>query len=133
LLFSCQFHNGVLAGCLPLRVAVNHNTWLRLCLQERNLLSVAYKNVVGARRASWRVLSSIETKEKEKGDADKVTLIAHYRERVEKELERICNELLDVLEHFLLPEDKTAEGQVRCTVLHRRICTTSSSGILLKF
>jgi 14-3-3 protein epsilon len=85
---------------------------VQLNVEERNLLSVAYKNVVGARRASWRVLSSIETKEKEKGDADKVTLIAHYRERVEKELERICNELLDVLEHFLLPEDKTAEGQV---------------------
>ena len=28
--------------------------------QERNLLSVAYKNVVGARRSSWRVISSIE-------------------------------------------------------------------------
>jgi 14-3-3 protein epsilon len=44
-------------------------------VQERNLLSVAYKNVVGARRASWRVLSSIESKEKEKGDGEKVTLI----------------------------------------------------------
>ena len=28
----------------------------------RNLLSVAYKNVVGARRSSWRVISSIEQK-----------------------------------------------------------------------
>ena len=25
--------------------------------EERNLLSVAYKNVVGSRRSSWRVLS----------------------------------------------------------------------------
>jgi 14-3-3 protein epsilon len=83
-----------------------------LLLQERNLLSVAYKNVVGARRASWRVLSSIESKEKEKGDADKVTAITSYREKVEKELERICHELLEVLEKHLLPEDKTAEGQV---------------------
>ncbi|CAO2602481.1 14-3-3 protein zeta/delta [Lemmus lemmus] len=30
--------------------------------EERNLLSVAYKNVVGARRSSWRVVSSIEQK-----------------------------------------------------------------------
>jgi 14-3-3 protein epsilon len=75
-------------------------------------LSVAYKNVVGARRASWRVLSSIESKEKEKGDSDKVHTITSYREKVEKELEKICKELLDVLERFLLPEDKTAEGQV---------------------
>ena len=30
--------------------------------EERNLLSVAYKNVVGARRSSWRIISSIEQK-----------------------------------------------------------------------
>ena len=37
-----------------------------LSLEERNLLSVAYKNVVGARRASWRIVTSIETKEESK-------------------------------------------------------------------
>ncbi len=34
-----------------------------LTVEERNLLSVAYKNVIGARRASWRIISSIESKE----------------------------------------------------------------------
>jgi len=38
-----------------------------LSLEERNLLSVAYKNVVGARRASLRIIGSIESKEVEKG------------------------------------------------------------------
>lgn len=85
---------------------------VQLNVEERNLLSVAYKNVVGARRASWRVLSSIESKEKDKGDADKVSIIASYRDKVEKELETICRELLRVLEKHLLPEDGTAEGQV---------------------
>jgi 14-3-3 protein epsilon len=38
-----------------------------LSIDERNLLSVAYKNVVGTRRASWRIISSIEQKEESKG------------------------------------------------------------------
>jgi len=37
-------------------------TGIELSNEERNLLSVAYKNVVGARRSSWRVISSIEQK-----------------------------------------------------------------------
>merc|ERR1712168_721040 len=35
---------------------------IELTNEERNLLSVAYKNVVGSRRSSWRVISSIEAK-----------------------------------------------------------------------
>ena len=38
-----------------------------LTVDERNLLSVAYKNVIGTRRASWRIISSIEQKEESKG------------------------------------------------------------------
>ena len=40
---------------------------IELTVEERNLLSVAYKNVIGARRASWRIISSIEQKEESKG------------------------------------------------------------------
>ncbi|KAK9134234.1 hypothetical protein Syun_013564 [Stephania yunnanensis] len=42
-----------------------------LTVEERNLLSVAYKNVIGARRASWRIISSIEQKEESRGNDDK--------------------------------------------------------------
>jgi len=35
-------------------------------VEERNLLSVAYKNSIGGRRTAWRVLSSIENKEEGK-------------------------------------------------------------------
>ena len=37
-----------------------------LTVEERNLLSVAYKNGIGSRRASWRIVSSIEQKEESK-------------------------------------------------------------------
>ena len=56
-----------------------------LSLEERNLLSVAYKNVVGARRASLRIIGSIENKEEGKGDSEKVNLISSYKGKVEQE------------------------------------------------
>jgi 14-3-3 protein epsilon len=34
-----------------------------LSIEERNLLSVAYKNTIGSRRTAWRAISSIEKKE----------------------------------------------------------------------
>jgi 14-3-3 protein epsilon len=52
-------------------------------VEERNLLSVAYKNVIGARRASWRIISSIEQKEESKGNAAHVEKIKGYRVKVE--------------------------------------------------
>lgn len=60
--------------------------------EERNLLSVAYKNVVGARRSSWRVVSSIE--QKTEGSEKKVALAKEYREKIETELKEICHDVL---------------------------------------
>lgn len=80
-----------------------------LTVEERNLLSVAYKNVIGARRASWRIISSIEQKEEGKGSTDtRVALIKKYRIQVEKELNDICSNVLHVLENSLIPE---AQGE----------------------
>lgn len=60
--------------------------------EERNLLSVAYKNVVGARRSAWRVISSIEQKT-DSGDK-KLQMVKEYREKVECELREICHDVL---------------------------------------
>ncbi|RRT74298.1 hypothetical protein B296_00024211 [Ensete ventricosum] len=61
---------------------------VELTVEERNLLSVGYKNVVGARRASWRILSSIEQKEETKGNEHHVKSINEYRHKVESELSK---------------------------------------------
>jgi len=58
---------------------------------ERNLLSVAYKNVVGTRRSSWRVISSIESKE---NNEDMKAIIKEYKEKIQIELDDICKEVL---------------------------------------
>ncbi|GMH04302.1 hypothetical protein Nepgr_006141 [Nepenthes gracilis] len=59
-----------------------------LTVEERNLFSV-----VGARRASWRIVSSIEQKEESRGNEDHVTTIKKFRDNIEAELSRICGEI----------------------------------------
>lgn len=78
--------------------------------EERNLLSVAYKNVVGARRSSWRVLSSIGMKTD--GGEKKNQLVKEYREKVEKELKDICGNVLQLLDNHLIPCSSNAESKV---------------------
>ena len=83
-----------------------------LSVEERNLLSVAYKNVIGARRASWRIVSSIEQKEDSKGNSEQVKLIKDYRVKIETELSKICEDILDVLDKHLIPSAQSGESKV---------------------
>jgi len=83
-----------------------------LTVEERNLLSVAYKNVVGARRASWRIISSIEQKEESRGNEDHVAIIKEYRAKIEAELSKICDGILKLLDSHLIPSASAAESKV---------------------
>ncbi|XP_055070108.1 14-3-3 protein beta/alpha-A [Misgurnus anguillicaudatus] len=83
---------------------------VELSNEERNLLSVAYKNVVGARRSSWRVISSIE--QKTEGNEKKQQMAREYREKIEAELQEICNDVLGLLEKYLIPNASQAESKV---------------------
>lgn len=77
--------------------------------EERNLLSVAYKNVVGARRSAWRVISSIEAKTSQ---ANQQQIATEYKQKVEGELKDICNQVLALLDGFLVPKSSSAESKV---------------------
>lgn len=83
-----------------------------LTVEERNLLSVAYKNVIGARRASWRIVTSIEQKEESKGNTSQVELIKSYRQKIEAELAEICEDILVVLDKHLIPSAESGESRV---------------------
>ncbi|KAM3324182.1 14-3-3-like protein GF14 iota isoform X3 [Capsicum chacoense] len=83
-----------------------------LTVEERNLLSVGYKKVIGARRASWRIMSSIEQKEESKGNDNNVKLIKGYRQKVEEELSKICHDILEIIDKHLIPSSATGEATV---------------------
>ena len=55
---------------------------------QRNLLSVAYKNLVGTRRSAWRTISAVVAKD------DENQLATEYLEKIKKELVNICNDVL---------------------------------------
>merc|ERR1711937_744249 len=83
-----------------------------LSVEERNLISVAYKNAVGSRRASWRIISSVEQKEASKGNEANVANCKEYRMKVETELQGICDTILGLLSESLIPVAKDAESKV---------------------
>jgi 14-3-3 protein epsilon len=85
---------------------------VELTVEERNLLSVGYKNVIGSRRASWRILSSIEQKEEAKGNEAHVNRINDYRRKVETELTGICNDIMAVIDGHLIPSATAGESSV---------------------
>ncbi|KAL9661689.1 hypothetical protein QQ045_026515 [Rhodiola kirilowii] len=85
---------------------------VELTVEERNLLSVGYKNVVGARRAAWRILSSIEHKEESRGNEANAKKIREYRNKVENELTEICGGIMVVIDEHLIPSCSAGESTV---------------------
>ncbi|CAE8659186.1 unnamed protein product [Polarella glacialis] len=83
-----------------------------LSVEERNLLSVAYKNAVGSRRAAWRIITSISNKETSKGNADNAAYAKEYRGKVESELQAICDTILKLLSDKLIPKAGGGESKV---------------------
>ncbi|RRT65840.1 hypothetical protein B296_00028227 [Ensete ventricosum] len=85
---------------------------VELTVEERNLLSVGYKNVVGSRRASWRILSSIEQKEESRGNEHHVKNIKEYLQKVELELANICTDIITLIDEHLIPSSTAGESSV---------------------
>merc|ERR1712083_1010316 len=83
-----------------------------LSVEERNLLSVAYKNAVGSRRAAWRIITSVEQKEKSKGNDEQAKYAREYCGKVEAELQKICDTILGLLDSNLIAKASTGESKV---------------------
>ena len=83
-----------------------------LTVEERNLLSVAYKNVIGSLRAAWRIVSSIEQKEEGRKNEEHVALVKEYRSKVEAEFSEVCASILKILDSNLVPSAASSESKV---------------------
>merc|ERR1719317_714205 len=76
-----------------------------LGIDERNMLSVAYKNVVGKRRTSWRNLKTERESRSEEASPLPISLHDAYQKVVENELESKCNEVLHLLDKYLIDKE----------------------------
>lgn len=79
---------------------------------ERNLLSIAYKNVVNNKRVSWRILYQHIQKESKKESSPYLQDITDFMNDVEKELIDVCMEILDLLGQYLIPGAKDGSQKV---------------------
>jgi len=90
--------------CKVMRVLVQQGT--ALSGEERQLLSVAFKNSVGTRRASYRVLVADEqTKEN--------PIAVLFRQQVASEMEAVCADVLDLLQTYLLKDSAGGDDETK--------------------
>ena len=83
----------------------------KLTKEERNILSAGYKNIISDKRASWRLLNSMEKKEEKKNSPQTVN-IRLVKNNIEKELNDICNEILIIIDKYLVPNATDSESKV---------------------
>ena len=83
-----------------------------LSSDERNLLSIAYKNTISLDRQAIRTLSAYESKEAKKTDSPYLEYIKEYKVKVQKELETLCNKINGTIDSSLLPKADTDEAKV---------------------
>ena len=83
----------------------------KLTKDERNILSAGYKNIISDKRASWRLLNSMERKE-EKKNSSQISNIREVKENIERELNQICDQIQNVIDKYLLPNALDSETKV---------------------
>ena len=69
-------------------------------MDERNLLSVGFKNAVAKRRAAWRAISA-EIEQLDPSQKSTYDLAVEYKQRIEKEIEKFCYDVLELLKGLI--------------------------------
>merc|ERR1712066_287648 len=63
-------------------------------------------------RAAWRIITSVEQKEKSKGNDENAKHAKEYREKVEAELQKICDTIISLLDKNLIAKAGVDESKV---------------------
>jgi 14-3-3 protein epsilon len=79
---------------------------------ERNLLSIAYKNSVSSRRSALRTISAYEMKEKKKENSVFLPYIQEYKKKIEAELTKMSNNIIATIDNVLVKKAEDAESSV---------------------
>lgn len=82
-----------------------------LNLEERNLLSTCFKNVIADKRASWRLLNHLDKKD-EKKNSQNMLYLKEVKTKIEEEMKEICEEVQLALDKYLIPNSKDFETKV---------------------
>jgi hypothetical protein len=75
---------------------------------ERNLLSVAFKNLISSKRTAWRTISAIEQNPKYSKFGDS---LAAYKKKIEEGLYKDCESIIDLIKRLVLSKPSDEEGK----------------------
>ena len=94
-----------------LKQIINQNN-AQLTIDERNLLSVAYKQLTATLRSSWRTIDTLQKKEALSSTRQQVKLMRAEKNEIERDLDRLCRDLCTLLEQHLIPAASDGEEKV---------------------
>ena len=78
--------------------------------EERNLLSVGYKHVIGGRRNAYRAVHAISQNSKY---SEHLSALEEYKKKIVKETADICEDLVKLIDdHFIPKAGESIESEV---------------------
>jgi len=85
-----------------------------LTVEERNLISIAYKNLTNNLRNSWRIVDTLQQMQESRATKSKrqLELIRRQRFKIEMELADVCRDIVQLLDDQLLPASSQGEERV---------------------
>jgi 14-3-3 protein epsilon len=77
-------------------------------VEERNLLSVGFKNLIGGKRTAIRTITAIEQNPKYIKFSH---ALGHYKKKIEGELQRDCQNIINMIKNDAMKSLSDAEGK----------------------